>query len=140
MISPPCGSNVCVLEYGGELLFVDPGFACYREEMLALLRRLWPDFDAMPRQAFLTHADIDHAGLLDLFGQVYMSADCALNFALERAAQPNFREQNPMHSPYARLSREKTDSELFTLIGSRPFGKWRFDFWQGCGGHVGERR
>ena len=153
VISPPCGSNVCVLEYGGELLFVDTGFACYREEMLALLRRLWPDFDAMPRQAFLTHADVDHAGLLDLFGQVYMSADCALNFALERAAQPNFREQNPMHSPYARLSRvisryapppeeiclsvgEKTDGELFTLIGSRPFGKWRFDFWQGCGGHV----
>lgn len=153
VISPPCGSNVCVLQYGGELLFVDMGFTCYREEMLTVLRGLYPDFDAMPRQAFLTHADLDHVGLMDLFEQVYMSADCCENFALERAGQPNFREQNPMHAPYARLSRvisrytpppaeicvgvgEKTDGELFTLIGSRPFGKWRFDFYQGSGGHV----
>ena len=153
VISPPCGSNVCILEHGGELLFVDTGFACYREEMLTLLRQIWPDFDSMPRQAFLTHADVDHAGLLDLFEQVYMSADCCRNFALERAGQPDFREQNPMHSPYARLSRvisgylpprqeiccsvgDKTDDALFTHIGSRPFGNRTFDFYQGKGGHV----
>lgn len=153
VIEPPCGSNVYVLRYGGELLFVDTGFACYREEMLSVLRGLFEDFDRMPRQAFITHADIDHAGLLDLFDKVYMSRDCCENFALERASEPNFREQFPPHAPYARLSRvisqyvppaekiclavgEKTDDALFTRIGSRPFGKWTFDFLQGCGGHV----
>ena len=153
VIEPPCGSNTYVLEHDRELLFVDTGFACFREELLALLRSLIPGFDGMPRQAFITHADVDHAGLLDLFPAVYMSRDCRENFALEWANQPDFREQTPLHAPYARLSRvltryqpppeavcvpvgEKDDTELFTLIGSRPFGPWRFDFYQGPGGHV----
>ena len=41
-IEPPCGSNTYVLEYHGELLCVDSGFACYKEEMLRLLEGLFP--------------------------------------------------------------------------------------------------
>ena len=104
-IEPPCGSNTHILRYKDELLFVDTGFACYREEMLALFRSHIPGFDSMRRRAVLTHADVDHAGLLDLFDAVWMSEDCCRNFALERENKPNFREQYPMHSPYARLSR-----------------------------------
>jgi len=43
-IEPPCGSNTYALEYGGELLFIDCGFACYRQEMTSLLSALFPGF------------------------------------------------------------------------------------------------
>ena len=155
VIEPPCGSNTYVLEHGAELLFVDCGFACYRGEMLALLRGLFPDFDRRRRTAFITHGDVDHTGLLSLFDRVYMSRGCRENFALELAGRPNFREQNPLHAPYCVLSkmisayrppdparceavggREAADPAPLAFIGSRPFGGRRFDFYEGRGGHI----
>lgn len=50
-IEPPCGSNTYVLEYHGELLFVDCGFACYREEMLRLLETRFPRFSLRARKS-----------------------------------------------------------------------------------------
>ncbi len=41
-IEPPCGSNTYVLEYHGELLFVDCGFACYRGGNAAPVGRAFP--------------------------------------------------------------------------------------------------
>ena len=35
-----------------------------RPQMLELLRKLRPDFDGMKKRLFLTHADVDHGGLL----------------------------------------------------------------------------
>ena len=152
-IEPPCGSNTHILRWRDELLFVDTGFACYRKEMLSLLRSTFPSFDTMPREAMITHADIDHVGLLDLFPRVYMSRSCYENFSLEHRGERNFREQIPLHEPYCFLSKvvsdyespplgrciavgEKTDDALFSLLGSVPFGRWRFDLYEGRGGHV----
>lgn len=104
-IEPPCGSNAYVLEYGDELLFIDSGFACYADEMRALLSALFPGFARRRKRAFLTHADIDHAGLLNQFDEVCMSQNCYANFAAEREGKPNFREQNPLHAPYCALSK-----------------------------------
>ena len=86
-IEPPCGSNAYVLEYGDELLFIDSGFACYADEMRALLSALFPGFARRRKRAFLTHADVDHAGLLNQFDEVCMSRNCYANFAAEREAQ-----------------------------------------------------
>ncbi|MGI5883931.1 MAG: MBL fold metallo-hydrolase [Candidatus Spyradocola sp.] len=153
VIDPPCGSNTYVLECGEELLFVDSGFACYRSEMLALLEAHFPGFSHRPKQAWITHADVDHAGLLSLFDEVYMSRNCYENFAAEQRGEPNFREQNPLHEPYCALSKvisgyappdlarckvvgEKRDQATLTPIGERTFGRWRFTFLEGNGGHV----
>ena len=111
VIDPPCGSNTYVLEHGEELLFVDCGFACYREEMLALLEARIPDFARRRKRAWITHADVDHAGLLSLFDAVYMSGSCYENFAAERRGEPNFREQNPLHAPYCALSKVISEYE-----------------------------
>ena len=152
-IEPPCGSNTHILRYKDELLFVDSGFACYRREMLALFRDHIPGFDSMRRRAVITHADVDHSGLLDLFETVYMPRSCYENYELEHRGEPNFREHNPLHAPYCRLSKlisqyvpppldkcfvigEKTDDALFTHIGTIRFGNWDFKVYEGRGGHV----
>ncbi len=153
VIDPPCGSNTYVLEHGEELLFVDCGFACYREEMLALLEARIPDFARRRKRAWITHADVDHAGLLSLFDAVYMSGSCYENFAAERRGEPNFREQNPLHAPYCALSKviseyeppdldrchvlgRKQDGATLSPIGTQNFGPWEFEFYEGNGGHV----
>ena len=94
-IEPPCGSNTYVLEYHGELLCVDCGFACYREEMLRLLEGLFPRFSLRGKEVWLTHADVDHAGLLSLFDRACMSRDCYENFALEGRGKANFPRTEP---------------------------------------------
>ena len=152
-IEPPCGSNTYILEHGGALLFVDCGFACYKNEMLALLERLFPGFSGKTKYAFITHADIDHTGLLPIMDKIYMSQSCYDNFAAEQNGAPNFREQNPLHAPYCSLSKiiseyeppelsrciavgEKQDDAALSYIGSKCFGPWRFAFYEGSGGHV----
>ena len=49
LIEPQCGSNICVIESGGRLLFIDSGFRCYKEETLKVLRELVPGFDGMEK-------------------------------------------------------------------------------------------
>lgn len=153
VIEPPCGSNTYILEHRGELLFVDCGFACYRREMLTLLRQLFPGFSDMKKTAYITHADVDHTGLLSLFDTVYMSQRSYDTFADEQLGRPNYREQVPNHAPYCVLSKimtdyappdlhhcvvvgEKRDDAVLSPIGSRMFGPWQFDFYEGNGGHV----
>ena len=75
------------------------------------------------------------------------------NFDAERRGAPNFREQNPLHAPYCALSKiisayappvaercvavgRREGDDLLCPIGSRFFGPWRFDFYEGPGGHV----
>ena len=152
-IEPPCGSNTFILERGGDLLFVDCGFACYRDEMLAIFGSLFPDFDSRRKLLALTHADIDHTGLLDFFDKVFMNRSCYENFVLEQRGEPNFREQNHLHSPYCSLSKiisgykppkldnaavvgEKTGDEPLEYVGSFEFEGLKFDLIEGAGGHV----
>jgi len=154
LIEPPCGSNTCILRHNGEYLFIDTGYACYREEMLRLLRILIPDFDTCPKKALLTHADVDHCGLLDLFDTVYMTRrtkECLL-------ADPehgDFREQNPLYAPFIRICKTLTGHKippaeiiqvigedvpilqsLYTHIGTWQFGALHFDLYEGQGGHL----
>lgn len=153
VVEPPCGSNTYIVEYGNELLFVDCGFACYRNEMENLFLQLFPRYREMKKTAFITHADVDHTGLLSLFDTVYMSQNCYDNFVNERNGVPNFRERNPLHAPYCALSKIisgyhppdlsrcipvgcKQDSDVLSYIGSCSFGPWTFDFYEGNGGHV----
>ena len=153
-VQPPCGSDTYILDNGGEeLLFVDCGFACYRDEMTRIFEGLFPNFYSRRKTLVITHADIDHTGLCDMFDRVYMSASCCENFRLERAGEPNFREQNVLHAPYCVLSKiisgyrppelsravvvgEKTDDGMLSYIGGFDACGLRFEVYEGAGGHV----
>lgn len=76
--------------------------------MLALFRQLVPDFDRCQKAAFVTHADVDHCGLLDLFPQVYMSRRSRDSLVLERQTGGGIREQNPSHAPYIQICKTLT--------------------------------
>ncbi|MCR4954464.1 MAG: hypothetical protein K6A43_10360, partial [Treponema sp.] len=76
------------------------------------------------KSAFITHADLDHVGLLNEFDTVYVSGSCYDNFVLEVEGKNNFREQNPLHEPYCRLSRiisgyEPPSLEKCIVVGRR---------------------
>jgi len=155
LIQVACGSNTAVFENieNGDLLFIDCGFACYRQEMLEVLEGLFPDFDKRKKSIMLTHGDIDHTGYLDIFDKAYMSQSCYDNFMLEKSEVPNYREQNRFHAPYCRLSKiiigystpelknaviigEKKDDEPLSKIGEVHFGDLDFEVLEGNGGHV----
>ena len=153
VIEPPCGSNTYILEHAEELLFVDGGYGCYYTEMLAMLQAQFPDLADRKRTAFITHVDMDHTGLMPLWESVYMSGDSFENLRLERAGEMGFREMNPKHRPYFALSEtitgytppdisracvvgSRTGAEMLAPIGHVDFGGYRFDFYEGPGGHV----
>ena len=156
LIEPPCGSNITVMRCGERYLFVDSGFACYREEQLRVLHDILPDWDKKPANAVITHADVDHCGMLNLFENVYMSAKCAKNFRRERRGEPNLREENPLHRPYVKISKivsgyEPVEEarcrvvggdlepvkEPLVYIGDVCCDGLCFEMWEGAGGHVG---
>lgn len=153
LIEVACGSNTAIFENGNSLLFVDCGFACYKEEMLAIFKDLFPDFETRSKSIMLTHGDIDHTGFIDFFDKAYMVQSCYDNFILEQQDMPNFREQNRFHAPYCRLSKfitgykapslknaviigKKEDDEPLSKVGNITFGDLQFEVFEGNGGHV----
>jgi len=142
LIEVACGSNTAIFENGKDLLFVDCGFACYKEEMLALFHQMFPDFDSRKKSIMITHGDIDHVGLIDIFDKAYMVQSCYENFRLEQQDMPNFREQNRFHAPYCRLSKFITGYVVPSLknaviLGDNiSFGDLQFEVLEGNGGHV----
>lgn len=153
VIEPPCGSNTFVLEHGKELLFVDGGYSCFREEMLRILHSLFPDLEDRRKTGYITHVDMDHTGLVSLWEEIYMSENSRRDLLWEAAGQPGFREQNPNHRPYFTISEiitsyekpgtdhivsvgEKKDDALISYIGSRSFAGRKWDIYEGAGGHV----
>jgi len=155
LIEPPCGSNTAILQSLGETLFIDCGYALYREEMEAIFRRLLPDWDGMEKRIFITHADLDHCGLLRLFDEVLASEKTRECLALEYAGKPGFREQNPLHRPYINICKTLTgyrppepdkvhglwndrgeQEAPLEQIGFFRFGELSFEVYQGSGGHL----
>ena len=155
LIEPPCGSNTAILQSGGEVLFIDSGYALYRREMEAIFCRLLPDWDGMRKRIFITHADVDHCGLLPLFDEVLASAKSRECLALEREGRPGFREQNPMHRPYINICKTLTryrppepekvkglwdvpgeQEAPLAQMGFFRFGEMCFEVYQGAGGHL----
>lgn len=155
LIEPPCGSNTCILRHQGQYLYIDTGYACYHEEMLTLLRKLLSDFDTAPRAALITHADVDHCGLLDWFNTVYCSQKSQDSLLGEVQEAGGFRERNSLHAPYIHICKTLTSyrparpeslrviggvseaqSTYLEKIGIWPFGNLTFQVWEGQGGHL----
>ena len=103
IIEPPCGSNTAIIKSGGRLLFIDSGYACYKDEMLKLFRKLIPEFDSIRKTALITHADVDHCGLLPIFDEIITSYKSAVCLKNEYEGKDGYREQNFLHKPYINI-------------------------------------
>ena len=108
LIEPPCGSNTAILQSDGDTLFIDCGYALYREEMCRIFRNLLPDFDRMKKRIFITHADLDHCGLLSLFDEIYASRKTKECLELEYNGENGYRERILMHKPYVSICKALT--------------------------------
>ncbi|MBR4504647.1 MAG: MBL fold metallo-hydrolase [Candidatus Methanomethylophilaceae archaeon] len=155
VIEPPCGSNVTIIESDGETLFVDSGYACYKEETLKLIREVVPGFDGMRKRVLITHADLDHIGLCGIFDEVLSSENSAICMREEFEGRDGFRESNPLHKPYISICKILTSYEpiptdkVSIIWKARPespvplypagylnVGEFCFEVYEGRGGHL----
>lgn len=155
LIEPPCGSNTAILRSAGEILFIDSGYALYQEEMQKLFRNLIPEYDRMKKRIFITHADVDHCGLLPLFDEILASRKTKDCLELEYNGRNGYREQNPLHKPYVNICKALTfyhpvkpdkirilgdtqeeQANPLEQIGFFNFGELHFEVYQGKGGHL----
>lgn len=155
LVEPPCGSNTAIIVSGEEVLFMDCGYALYREEMLQIYRQLVPDFDFRRKKIFLTHADVDHCGLLNLFDDIYCSYKSAWSLTREAEDKDGYRELNHLHRPYVRICKiltgykpvdpgklrviggdDKPLTQSFLKTGNLSCGELQFELYEGQGGHL----
>jgi len=155
LIEPPCGSNTMIIRSNGKYLFVDSGYACYKEEMVEIFRRLIPDFDTIQKTILITHADVDHCGLLSLFDEIIASSRSAYCLRQEYEGKNGYREENALHKPYINICKTLTSyqpvspekikliregmeelTEPLTQIGFFDFEELHFEVYEGKGGHL----
>ena len=155
LIEPPCGSNTALIRSGGEILCIDSGYARYRQETLAIIRSLMPDFDTTPKRLLLTHADPDHCGLMEDFDEILVSHRSAEDLIAQANGENCLREENPLHRPYLYICKLLTDyravdpaklrtpwprlpelREPLTQIGFFDFEDLHFEVYEGKGGHL----
>ena len=154
VIEPDCGSNTVIIESDGERVFVDTGYACYKKEMLDIFYRLVPDFKTRKESVVITHADVDHCGLINEFDSVIASERTIECLRAEALSEPGFREKNPLHRPYVNICKILTEYKPVILdklcakwkksqrfadieqIGFFKVGELNFEVYEGKGGHL----
>lgn len=152
LIEPDCGSNTAIIQSLGERLFIDSGYACYKEEMLNLFNQILPNFGN--EKILVSHADVDHCGLLSEFDQVFCSQRTAQCLCAESERADGFRESNPLHKPYVNICKILTEykpvdkqklrplwnksslSSNIEQIGFFNVGELEFEVYEGKGGHL----
>ncbi len=149
-IEPPCGSNVYIIKKNETLIFIDSGFRTYIQEMRNLLEFLIPDFDNYKKYSIITHPDIDHCGMVELFEKIYVSKLAYENFKFENEGMLNFREQYQHHESYVKISKilsnyippkmeqlviiDNGNTGLFDCIGRVEIEGLTFKLYNGNGG------
>ncbi len=155
LIEPPCGSNTAIIRSEDEILVVDSGYACYGNEMKQLLESLVPGFNSVRKSVLVTHADVDHCGLLYMFDEIIASKKTADCLRKEFQKEDGFREENPLHKPYVNICKILTSytpinpqklktpwqdiallREPITQIGFFDFSDLHFEVYEGKGGHL----
>ncbi|MBQ8808115.1 MAG: MBL fold metallo-hydrolase [Clostridia bacterium] len=155
LIEPPCGSNTIIIKSNERILVVDSGYACYSNEMAEILKRIIPNFDTIKKTILVTHADVDHCGLLPMFDEIiasYKTAKCLKN---EAEGKNGYREENLLHKPYINICKILTSyraaepekikvpwkdieklTQPLTQIGFLDFEELHFEVYEGMGGHL----
>ena len=154
LIEPECGSNTAIIESNGERVFIDSGYACYKKEMLKLIKELVPDFKKQKEKLIITHADVDHVGLFNEFDEIIVSQRSAESLEAEANKKAGFREQNYLHLPYVNICKILTEYEVvdknklcpswkkssltapIEQIGFYSVGELNFEVYEGKGGHL----
>lgn len=155
LIEPPCGSNTMIIQSNDRILFIDSGYACYTDEMLGIIKRIVPNFESMKKTILVTHADVDHCGLLPLFDEIIASKKTAQCLRNEANHKNGYREENPLHKPYIDICKILTSyrpadpqklvplwsdyeklTEPLTQIGFFDFEELHFEVYEGKGGHL----
>lgn len=155
LIEPPCGSNTIIIKSNDKVLFVDSGYACYTDEMLKVIKKAVPNFDQIKKTILVSHADVDHCGLLPLFDEIIASPKTALCLKNEYLRNDGYREKNPLHKPYINIckiltSYKPVSPEKITILGNdikdleKPltqigffdFEELHFEVYEGKGGHL----
>lgn len=156
-IQPYCGSNTYLLRSQDELAMIDTGYAIYAEEMLRVFHELLPDWETLKKRVYITHADVDHCGLLAKLpdAEIIVNEKSAENFKRQLDRLPDYREQTELHLGYSRISRiisdyAPPDLDRLTIldggtapehdalipIGRMKIGDLDFSIWEGSGGHL----
>lgn len=155
LIEPPCGSNTIIIRSNDNVLFVDSGYACYTEEMLLVFKKVIPNFENIKKTILVTHADVDHCGLLPIFDEIIASSKTARCLKNEYFGNDGYREKNPLHKPYINICKILTSykavdpqkvttlwnnienlTEPLTQIGFFDFEELHFEVYEGKGGHL----
>ena len=154
LIEPDCGSNTAIIESNGERVFIDSGYACYQTEMVKIIKELIKDFGKRKETLILTHADVDHGGLLNQFDEIIVSQRSAESLIAETNEEDGLRELNPLHKPYVNICKILTEyqpvkkekikaswqksSQKSNLeqIGFYSVGELNFEVYEGKGGHL----
>ena len=155
LIEPPCGSNTIIIKSNNEVLFIDSGYACYSDEMQEILKRNISGFENMKKVILVTHADVDHCGLLPMFDEIIASSKTAHCLKNEFLGKDGYREKNPLHKPYINICKTLTSYKAVTLekikvlwnnietltepltqIGFFDFQELHFEVYEGKGGHL----
>ncbi len=155
LIEPPCGSNTAIICSGGEYLFIDSGYAYYRDEMLTLFRSLIPDFDDIKKRILITHADLDHCGLLPIFDEIIASHKSFVCLQMEYENGDGYRELGGPHKPYIEMCKLLTEyvpcdptkvtvpwpdstpeHSVLRQAGFFNFGDLEFEVYETRGGHL----
>lgn len=156
-IQPPCGSNTYVFDTGEEYVMVDTGYAIYAEEMNRIFHELFSDWDIRSKRIYITHADVDHCGLLSMFpeARICLNQKSAESLKHQKLGIPDYREMSALGLGYSKLSRiisgymppddgkfEIMDSntpekhaELLHIADFR-IGSLPFEVYEGSGGHL----
>lgn len=162
LIEPPAGSDTWIL-FGDEgPLFVDTGFAVFRDELTREIEGLCPGWKPGEGTVVLSHGDADHSGTIGLFGHAFASEHVIENYARQREGQPDWREQEPRGLAFSRLANlfsryVPPEGDLFSSLGKRPedadepiaccvdaagnpvtfeHAPFSFEVYEGKGGHV----
>ena len=123
--------------------------------MLDVFRKILPEFEKMEKTILVTHADVDHCGLLPVFDKILASTKTAQCLKKEYDGKNGYRESNPIHKPYISICKILTaykavnpekitalwnDAESLTKpltqIGFFDFGELHFEVYEGKGGHL----
>lgn len=156
-IQPPCGSNTYIFASEDKLVLIDTGYAIYSDEMFKIFRQLFYDWDKRSKEVYITHADVDHCGLLSKLAdvKVHLNKKSADSLYRQSIGAPDYRESNDLNFGYSRLSQiisgytpPKTDSfkiidsgtpeihDKLLQIGDFNIADLNFEVFEGSGGHL----
>ena len=156
-IKPPCGSNTYLFDAGDDIVLIDTGYAIYAGEMQKVFRFLIPEYESREKTIYITHADVDHCGLLSKIEDADIRLNRISSESLMRQIKglADYRENTALGLGYSKISRiisgyRPPDPARFHVIDSDtpathedllPIGSMRvgdlvFEILEGSGGHL----